>query len=1023
MILSDFSIRRPVAMMAFILVLILGGLNAFTKLGMDMLPQIDIPFITITTVYPGASPTEIEVDIAKKIEDAVSNVDGIKHLQSSCMANMCQTVIEFDLDMDVDVVATDVREKIDMIIDDLPPEVEAPKILKFDIQAKPIVTLLLTGDRNVDDLFDFADEYLADRLSVIKGVADVQVTGGEKVEVHIELDRAKLTASGLNGADVMLALSENNVKMPSGTLKEGTREYSVTFDAEFNSLEEIELFEIMTRDGKRIRIMDIATVSMRSKEARTLAYYKGTPAVNIQVIKKGDANAVRVVERISSVLEEIRGDGTLEGGMELVWFRDDGEFIKSNARDALGSILIGIALTSMILFMFLHEIRATIIIGLTMPTSIIVTFLVMSFLGYTLNNMTLLALGTSIGVLVSNSIVVMESIMKKIGAGQGVEEAAAEGTGAVAIPVFASATTNLVVFIPVAMMPSILGRYFAPFAITMTVSTIASLFISYTLTPMLASKLLKKDMPKHWLPIRIYTRIWNVIYTAVRGGYTRSIRWCAKKPWAVVLAIAILMITVFIYVAPRVGFAFFPDNDKGEFALSLEFPTDYNLTATKERVSEISNRLRAMPEVIATSTIIGKVKGMFGQASEGVYLAEITVKTTAKNERDLKINDILDMLREELKNDINCIATLAVPSIAGGSESDIQLEISGQELTILNDLAIKITRQMKQKGLFVDINNTVRPGKPEIRVVPKRRIVQDMNLSTRMLGNVLRGNLEGIEVGTYKSGDRSYDIRVELQEEEGQDRVREFTLMSQDGKPLNIETIADVKKNSIPVQIARAEKRRVVKIMANPATGVALGTALDELKVMVQPQLPAGYKMRYLGPGEVMAEAQRDFLGALITATILIYLLIAAILESWVQPLIIMLTLPMGLVGMFVGLYLAGEPLSVMGFLGAMMLIGIVVNDAILIIEYVIQLRKEGMSPKEAMLQATEEKFRPVIMTSIAAILGIVPLAFGTGLGAEGRASTGITVIGGLMLSTILTLYMIPLIYIQFVREKKRARA
>jgi len=1020
MILSDFSIKRPVAMMAFILVLVLGGFNAFNKLGLDMLPQIDIPFITINTVYPGATPTEIEVDIAKKIEDAVSNVDGIKHLQSSCMANMCQTVIEFDLDVDVDVAAVDVREKIDMIIDDLPAEAEAPKILKFDLQAKPIVTLLLTGDRNVDDLFDFADEYLADRLSVIKGVADVQVTGGEKVEVHIELDRAKLTASGLNGADIMLALSENNVKMPSGTLREGTREYSVTFDAEFNSLQEIELFEIMTRDGKRVRIMDIATVSMRSKEARTLAYYNGKSAVNIQVIKKGDANAVRVVDRVDAILEEVRGDGTLQGGMELIWFKDDGEFIKSNARDALGSILIGIALTSMILFMFLHEIRATIIIGLTMPTSIVVTFLVLNFLGYSLNNMTLLALGTSIGVLVSNSIVVMESIMKKIRAGQQPNTAAADGTEDVAIPVFASATTNLVVFIPVAMMPSILGRYFAPFAITMTISTIASLFISFTLTPMLASKLLKKDMPKHWLPIRVYTRIWNVVYGAVLRWYTRSIRWSARKPWAIVLVITIVMISVFMYVAPRVGFAFFPDNDKGEFVLSLEFPTDYNLNATKVRVTEINDRLRTMPEVRATSTIIGKVKGMIGQASEGVYLAEITVKTTAKNERDLNINDILDMLRDALKNDVNCIATLSVPSIAGGTESDVQLEISGQDLTVLNDLAIKITRQMKQSGLFVDVDNTVRPGKPEIRVVPKRRIVQDMNLSTRMLGSVLRGNLEGVEVGTYKRGDRSYDIRVELEEEEGQDRVREFTLMSQDGKPLNIETIADIKENSIPVQITRAEKRRVVKILANTTTGVALGTGLDELKVIVKPQLPAGYKMRFLGPGEVMAEAQRDFLGALITATILIYLLIAAILESWSQPLIIMLTLPMGLVGMFVGLYLAGEPLSVMGFLGAMMLIGIVVNDAILIIEYVIQLRKEGIPPKEAMLQATEEKFRPVVMTSIAAILGIVPLAFGTGLGAEGRASTGITVIGGLMLSTILTLYMIPLIYIQFVRGKKK---
>ncbi len=1019
MILTNFSVKRPIAMFAFIIVLILAGLNSYNKIGLNNMPDIEVPYITITTIYPGASPEEVEVDVAKKIEDAVSNLDGIKHIDSTCMENMCLTILEFQLGVDVDVAGTDVREQVNLVLDDFPQGVESPKILKFDINSKPVVTMLLYGDMPLDQIYDYAENKFSDQLSVQKGVAEVQIAGGETLEVQIIINRENLSAYGLNSLDIINSLSEDNKKIPSGNISRYGEELSISFDSEFKDFQDIKNKEIKTLGKGRLYLKDIADVKFQSKKKRTLAFYNGQPAVNVKIIKKGEANSVKVVNRVKDAVKELQLSNSVPGGIKIVNFADDGEFIQASVDDAWSSIFLGIILTGIILFLFLHEIRSTIIVVITIPVSIIMVFAVMNFFGFTFNNSTLLALGTSVGVLVTNSIVVIENIMIKIHSGLKPKEGAIVGTNQVFIPVLASALTNVVVFLPIAMMSTIVGKYFVPFAITMTGITIISLFISFTLTPMLAGLLLRDKMKHNWI-MRLYTTSWNFLYNLVEKFYKITLTWTAKFPLIFIIIVFATLFSLGAFIIPKVGMSFFPDNDRGEFIIKVEYPTNYNLQTSTKRTLEIEKGIRKLSEVLSTSMVIGKVQGVIGQVSEGVHLAEITVKTTQKKDRIQTMNELKEMLREHLSDNINCIVTVNVPGMVGGAESNITLKISGENLEELNRLGLKSIENSLRTDKFSDIDSSIRAEKPEIKILPKKAILNDIGIPSDMLGLLLRTNIEGTEVGSYKIGDRSLDIRVKFKEKKGEKQIKEFIFMSKNGKPLSIETVAQLKESSIPIQISRSEKKRIIKLFANQKERIALSDGINVLDKEINEILPSGYSMQFTGKIEKMADAQQDFMQAIIIAAILTYLLIAGILESWSLPFIILLTLPLAVVGLFTGLYLTGQALSMMGLLGAVMLIGIVVNNAILVIDNVMHLRKnKGLNPKEAMLESAIEKFQPIVMTSLAAIIGMLPMALGNGLGSELRSSCGITVVGGLLTSTLLSLYIIPLVYIKFVKNKK----
>jgi len=1016
MLLSNLSVRRRVAMSTVIIVMVIFGVLGYRKMGLGLTPNIDVPYVTIVTVYPGASPREIETDVARKIEDAVSLIDGVKHLDSVCMESVCQTMIEFEMNRNVDIAAMDVREKIDLIKNDLPADAELPKILKFDFNATPIVSMALTGSVPFPDLYDFADTRLKDALSVLSGVASVDIIGGAKREVEVLIDRERLSAAGMTALDVVRKIAETNVKIPSGNIREAEREIAVTVDAESKTVEELASMELASSDGRRIHLRDVAEVRLGSKEVKSASLYNGKPCITLKVVKKGEANTVKVVNMVHQAYEQLRKE--LPGGMELNWFRDDGAFVQASVADTWSSILMGMLLTAIILLVFLEDWRMAAISFVSLPVSIIITFAGMRWFGYTLDIVTLLAMGVSVGTLVTNSILVLESIMLWRSRKSKLQEAVMGGADEVAIPVTASAMTNVVVFVPIGLMTSVVGLIFAPFAITITIATLVSLWVSFTLTPILAVYFLGRFERSVGAVRRILNPL-ERLYRWIENGYAVSLRRSVRYRGLIIAGTLLLFLLTLFLVAPRLGMDFMPEMDKGELTARLEYPTDFNLTETTRRATDVAARLGKLHDVTATLTQVGKVQGILGKASEGPYLAEVNVVCTPKTKRNRPLEDIRAEIRNVLASETACETAVLIPSPIGGASKPIEANITGPDLDVLNDIGLQAARLASDSGTTREVEHTVRIGKPEIQLKPDQSAINDARLSVKALGLTMRGNIEGIVASSYKIGDRSYDVRVKMSEQRGTSQVGEFNLPSTDGKPVSVTAVANLDMGVTPIQITRSGKQRVVKLYANQSPGTALGTAKTKIEEAVIPILPTGYRLQFVNMIEKMGDAVAEFGLAIVIAIILTYLLLAALLESWTQPLLVMTTLPLGFMGMILGLFVAGMSMSIFGLLAGVMLIGIVVNNAILVVDTVnVLVREKGMSKSDAIVKAATDEFRPILMISLASILGMLPMALGRGLGSEMRASCGVGAVGGLVVASLLSLYFVPLFYMMFAGKE-----
>lgn len=1016
MSLSHISIRRPVAMCCFIIMLVLLGANAYRKIGIDMLPKFDIPYVRVTTTYPGASPEEIEVEVARRIEDAVASLDGLKHITNVCMENVCSTTLEFQLGMNADLMMHEVREKLNTIADDFPADVETPELAKVDVTAIPVVTIFLTGDRPLDELYDYVDDQLSDQLSSIPGVGEVRIHGGDEVQLHVILNPAKLAAANLSIADVINKLENNNVKIPAGRVKDENQEISVTYDAEFRNFDELRQLEISKDAGKRVYLGDIADIRLISKEIRQEGYYNDQLGVAIEVVKKGDANAVKVIQAVRQKYDMLVTSGMIPRGMELHWFKDTGAFIQASVDDAWNSICTGIILTAILLFLFLHEPRSTFIIAVTMPVSVIVTFAAMSMMNYTFDMMTLISLGCSSGVLVTNSIVVIENIFKRLNAGNDRKTAAANGTAEVINAVAASALTNVVVFVPVALMSSLVGLLMAPFAGVMVIATLVSLFVSFTLTPILAVLLLSEKAQHSGKWNRTMFFFWDKGYDWVANGFDRSMDWTRRCPGFVILLILAGVFFVIRFVMPYISISFFPDNDQSEYTIKLEFPSNSNLSVTRERTLEIIKMLQNKPYVECLGSTIGYFNAVSGQVSEGVYLAQITVLTKPKGTRP-PLEELMEDTRRELMRYNNLLFSLNIPKSTGTSGADVTGFIAGPDLATLEKLNQRAIEILEKSKIAQDLDTSVRAGKPRINLRPRRPILKNLGLDALPVGTTIAGFFDGVEVGTYKVGSRTFDIRVKAEDAAGLADTEKMTAGSLNGHPVNLDVLTTMERDNVSISIIRYDKERSAWIYANPAPSVVSSDLINLLKRELEPDLPPGYRLGFTGSAEWMADGVADFIEVFIIAIILTYLLIAAIMESWTRPFLIMFTVPLGFIGMFLAIYLAGSSLSMVGMLGGVMMIGIVVNNAILIMDECAVLIRKGVTTHQAMLNAVKSKFRPIVMTSIASVAGILPMAFGTGLGSEIRSSCGIGVVGGLTLSAILTLYLIPALYFKFIQD------
>ncbi len=1024
MFLSKWSVQRPIAMTAFIIVLVMIGISLYPKISIDLLPNMEIPTVLVRCEYEGASPSEIEVEIAKRIEDAVSSLDGIKHVTSVSIEDEARVQLEFNMGIDVDVAATDIREALNRIREDFPDGAKEPTIRKIDTNATTVVQAFLVGDRTQDDLYDYADDVIADRFSSVPGVGEVRVYGANEMQIHVLLDRAKLTAMNLSINDIVSKLEANNVRKPLGRIQFDKGEKNVTFDGDFKDFEQIKALEVGKFKNKRIYLRDVADVKFMSREVRSKAYVNGEPAARFRIVKKGEANAIEVINGIRQRFQTMVKNGELPTGMKLVWFTDSGAFIQASVDDAWSSILTGIILTAILLFLFLHEPKSTFIVMISMPISVVVTFAVMAYFQYSFNIMTLLSLGCSVGVLVTNSIVVIENIFKHLDRGEPIKTAAERGTGEVIAAVSASALTNVVVFVPVMMMTTRIGSMMVPFAGVMVGATLVSLFISFTLTPILACVLLKKKkkqaegktfLQKMFIP-------WDTGYDWLCRKFDKSIEWTARFPKTLMTVVLVLAAAVLFFVVPQVGLSFLPFCDQGEIRIKFEFPTNYNLETTDKLIREAADHLKKFDFIRGMSISVGDSDGGSGQVSSAVYLGQINLRTTDKFEREESIYDLQALLRKELAYLDNCRVTLSIPPTFGGSGAEIRCVINGPDLDVLEAAEMEVMEKLPALGITRDLDSSRRERKPNINITPRRTVLQNLNMSANDVYEYLLGSLDGIEVGDYRSGARTFDIRVKNQKEYGEEQLRQNAPATKDNNPLGTEVLAEITEDTRPVVVNRYDKVRTMWLYANTAPGMALGNVSKTIGNMALQALPPGYGVRMSGSVELMNETAQEFIHVIILATVLTYLLIAAIMESWTRPFLIMFTVPLGFLGMYATLWIAGMSMSMMGLLGGVMMIGIVVNNAILIMDECAVLVNSGVTTHKAMLQATQSKFRPIVMTSIASVAGMLPMAFGTGLGSELRASCGMGVVGGLTIASLLTLYVIPALYFIFVHDTAKPR-
>ncbi|HDP36229.1 MAG TPA: efflux RND transporter permease subunit [Candidatus Hydrogenedentes bacterium] len=1019
MFLSNAAVRRPVAMSCLIIGLTLLGLNSYRKMGLEIMPKVDIPYITIITVYPGASPEEIETDIAKRIEDEVVAISGLKHVSSSCIENVCQTLLEFNLDVNVDLAAMDVREKLDLIRADFPEDVEDPKVVKFDVNAKPVISLALTGSVPVDELYDYADNTLRDRISVISGVANVDLIGGAEREVHVLVDRKKLAARGLTTLNLVQALREGVRTIPSGRIRSHGVEYAVKFDAEFRNIALIGDLEISGGNGQRTYIRDVAKVRMSTEELRQIAHVDGRSAIAIKVVKRAESNAVQVIDTVKEAVARLQQE--LPGGMELVWVTDDGVFTKAMIDSAWLNVGQGILLTALILFLFLYNIRTTLVIAITMPLTIIMGLFFMQMVGFTLNLPTLLSIGMSVGILVTNSIVVLESIVKRLDAGSSPKEAAQIGAKEAFTAVLASAGTNVVVLFPIAIMPGMIGLFMKPFALTMVIVTLVSLFVSFSLTPMLCSLLLKPKKKDSHSPLAYMERAWNYGFDGIVALYRRLLQFTEHYRVAAILLL-VGVAAVFVHslqVGSALGSTMGTEPDRGEIFVKLEFPASNNLARTTENVAVIEKRLQSLPHLRHILTTIGKVEGMFGQSPEGVHMAQILLRFNERTDRKETIDDLMQMAREKIEDFPGILYTLTMPNFTGGQASDIEFEIAGPDLETLDRLALEAQAVANEIPGFSDPDTTVRSGKPELRVRPDRAVLADLGFPATSLGMILRGNIEGITAGTFKREARNYDIVVKFDEEEGREQVDDFLFPAAPGRPMLLANLGTIEEGFAPVQIPRKDKFRISKLFANLEPSLPIGTAVKILSEEFErkTQLPPGYSYQFTGVYEVMSEGIEALIEAGIIAVLLVVLMLAAILESFKQPVLILVTLPLALIGVYYSLYFGGHSMGIFVMMSIVMLIGIVVNNAILIMDQFNVHVASGMPRHGAMVNAACERFRPIAMITLAAVLGMLPLAFGRGIGAEMRNDTGLASAGGILVSGILTLIVMPVLYDLFTRK------
>lgn len=1009
--ISQIAINRPVTVTMLVLMVIVLGVVSLSGLNLDLFPDISLPTAVVITNYEGAGPQEIETMITRPLEQAMGTVDNFKKVSSTSSKGQSMVMVEFTQGTNMDYAALQMREKVDMVRGAWPDDVSDPMIFQYDMSMFPIIQLGMSYGDDLSGLKTMAEEKVQKRLERIKGVAAVDIEGGQEEEVKIDIMPEKLQGYGITLTQLGQVLRGENLNLPGGQLKEGKYQYTIRTTGEFTSIEEIRNLPISTSKGV-IHLSDIAQVKQGYKDVTTSVFMNEKPCVMLAIKKQSGFNTVKVADSVNRELDKIKQELS---DVEFATIFDQSTYVKRSLGSVTNNALIGGVLAILILLIFLKNIRTTFIIGTAIPISIIATFILIYFSGITLNMMSLGGLALGIGMLVDSAIVVLESIYRYREEGYSRIDAAREGSNEVAMAVVASTLTTVAVFLPIAFIrDNIAIEMFRELALTVTFSLLASLVVSLTLVPMLASKILKiermEDLKKKHTPLAVIDRGFERFLHGVESVYQRLLRWAVGHRKTVVFG-TILLFVLSLVAAIFVGAEFFPQSDEGMFTVKIELPKGMVLEENAKITDMVEGSIQEFKEL----DYVFVVQGDNGDPS----LTTIYASFGSKMDREKGIDQLLDEVRAKFKDIAGAkisVEKLSMMSMGGAGAKPIQVNIKGDELDVLKELADQMVEEINTVPGTREVSSSIAQTVPEAQIKINRQKASQYGISAYTIANTVQTAVMGQTVTRYKVGGEEIDVRVRLQSEAREDlKDLEYIMIpSPMGQNIPLYELADILMTKAPASIQREDQVRQVNV-----TGAISGRDARSVFVDIQSKIdgmniPPGYEIKLGGENEDMIEAAVAFGLAILLAVLLVYMIMASQFESLLHPFTIMFSVPLAIIGVSFAMLIARKPFSVPSFTGIVMLAGIVVNNAIVLVDYINILRGRGMERNEAIFKAGPVRLRPILMTTLTTVLGLVPLALGIGEGAEMQAPMAVTVIGGLSFSTLLTLVFIPVLYTLF---------
>ena len=1008
--LPKLSVTRRVTVSMFIMILVLFGLISYSRLGLDLMPDVDYPALSVFTVYRGAAAEDVEQLVTWPIEEAIAGISGIDKVTSTSVGGLSRITVMFNWGTDLDIAGIDIRENIALIRNSLPSDIEEPIIKKFDVSQMPIMVYGVTGMDDLMALQKYLRDVVAPRIERVNGVASVQVTGGPEREINVFLQKTRLDQYRIGPDAVAHALAKANRNMPSGYLNINHKEFLVRTMGEFDDLAEIGNTVIASVGDALIRVNDVGRVEDTHKERRSHVRLNGVDGVMLEITKESGANTLEAVKRVRAAIEELKGG--VASGLEFVVVSDQGEMVEHSTGNTAKSAVTGGILAILVLWAFLRNWRPTVVIALAIPISIITTFIGLYAFNYTLNVITLAGFALAAGMLIDNSVVVIENIVRHMDEEKSDRfKASIEGTNEVGLAIIASTLTTVAVFVPLAAVDGIAGIISRPLAITVCAGLIASLLVAITVIPMFASIIFKNRAAggdASGKPNNEFEG--GKVFGFLKKKYAKALGWAVDHRYIVAL-ITIVLFALALVGMTRLGGEFMPEADRGESSILITMPVGTGLEETKRFVKFIEERVMAVPEVQSVCARIGGEGIMGGDVNE----AEVFFKLKPFNQRSRSTNQI----KEELRRSFPKLHDVVITFKAGGmmaSGADIEVKFLGDNIDALKAYADSARAIMSGLAGLRDVDVTMKEGKPELRIIPDRDKAAAMGFTATDVGaGIMYANM-GVIATKYRETGSEYNVRVRM-EERDRATLGEFIsmpLVSRAGVSTSIMNIGQIKPARGPTEIYRENRVRCVKVTAGTADGSDIQSEAPKVQAALkelEASLPDGYFIEYGGSFEDMQNTFRDMFLALLVAIVLVYMVLAAQFESFTQPLIIMFTVPLAFIGVVIGMSVMNHTLSMPAFMGIIVLAGIVVNNGIVLIDYINQLRAKGADMRAALIQAGNTRLRPILITSLTTILGLLPMVFSTGQGSETQSPLGTAVCFGLATSTFFTLFVVPVFY------------